>query len=82
MLLARLALAGRLQGHGAGGALLADAAERACIAARSVGAKFLVVDALHEKAATFYEHYGFKRIPETLRRLQKMSAIAAAISKA
>ena len=41
-----------------------------------------MVDALHEKAATFYEHYGFARIPETLRLLQKMSAIAEAVNNA
>jgi hypothetical protein len=47
-----------------------------------VGAKFLVVDALHERAATFYGHHGFKRIPETLRLVQRMSAIAKAIDSA
>jgi len=64
------------------GALLADAAERACVAAQNVGAKFLVVDALHERAAAFYEHHGFTRIPETLRLLQKISAIAKALDGA
>jgi len=82
VLLARLALASRMQGHGLGGALLADAAERACIASANVGARFLVVDALDENAATFYEHHGFKRVPRTLRLLQKISAIAAAMGNA
>jgi len=82
VLLARLALSSRMQGHGLGAALLADAAERACLAARNVGAKFLVVDALHERAATFYEHHGFRRIPETMRLLQKMSVIAKALADA
>jgi len=71
-----------MQGHGLGAALLADAAERACLASRNVGAKFLVVDALHERAATFYEHHGFRRIPETMRLLQKMSVIAKALAAA
>ena len=82
VLLARLAITERMQGSGSGGALLADAVERAYLAARNVGARFLVVDALHEKAAAFYEHYGFKRIPDTLRLVQKMSAIGTALSKA
>lgn len=82
MLLARLALAKHSQGQGLGGALLADAAERAALASQNVGAKFLVVDALHERAASFYQRYGFRRIPETLRLLQKMSAISAAVSNA
>jgi len=82
VLLARLALSARLQGHGLGAALLADAAERACLASRNVGAKFLVVDALHERAASFYEYHGFSRIPQTLRLLQKMSAIAKALGDA
>lgn len=82
VLLARLALVSRAQGHGSGGALLADAAERACVAAENVGAKFLVVDALHEKAAGFYEHYGFRRVPRTLRLLQRISDIASAVRQA
>jgi GNAT superfamily N-acetyltransferase len=82
VLLAKLALDRRLHGQGLGGALLGDASERACMAARNVGAKFLVVDALHERTAAFYEHHGFKRIPATLRLLQKMSAIAKAIDDA
>lgn len=82
VLLARLALSSRMHGQGLGGALLADAAERAWLASRNVGARFLVVDALHEPAATFYAHHGFTRIPESLRLLQKMSAIAAAVDKA
>jgi len=82
VLLAKLALAKQAHGQGLGGALLADAAERACVAAQNVGAKFLVVDALHERAAAFYEHHGFTRIPETLRLLQKISAIAKALDGA
>jgi GNAT superfamily N-acetyltransferase len=80
VLLARLALDKKTQGHGLGGALLADALERAALAARNVGARFAVVDALHEKACSFYLHYGFKRIPETLRLVQKMSSIEASLA--
>jgi GNAT superfamily N-acetyltransferase len=82
VLLARLALDLSVQGQGSGGALLADALERTLISAANVGARFVVVDALHEDAAAFYEHYGFRRIPDTLRLIQKMSTIAASIDQA
>jgi GNAT superfamily N-acetyltransferase len=80
VLLARLALDKTAHGQGLGGALLADALERAALAARSVGARFAVVDALHEQACTFYEHHGFKRIPDALRLVQKMSSIEASLA--
>lgn len=79
VLLARLALDRGLQGTGAGGALLADALGRIVVATKTVAARFVVVDALHEGAAGFYEHHGFRRIPGTLRLVQKVSDIAAAI---
>ena len=79
VLLARLALDQAQHGAGAGGALLVDALERIVIATQTVAARFVVVDALHEHAATFYEHHGFRRIPGTLRLVQKVSDIAAAI---
>lgn len=81
VLLARLALDRSLQGTGAGGALLADALGRIVDATRTVAARFVVVDALHERSAGFYEHHGFRRIPGTLRLVQKVSDIAAAIDE-
>jgi hypothetical protein len=80
VLLARLALDQSRHGAGAGGALLADALGRIVVATQTVAARFVVVDALHEHAATFYEHYGFRRISDTLRLVQKLSDIAAAIA--
>jgi GNAT superfamily N-acetyltransferase len=79
VLLARLALDQSLQGQGLGGVLLADALERIVVATQTVAARIVVVDALHERAATFYENYGFKRIPGTLRLVQKVSDVAAAL---
>lgn len=79
VLIARLVLYQAYQGRGAGGALLADALGRIVIATQTVAARFVVVDALHEQGATFYEHYGFRRIPETLRLVAKVSDIAASI---
>jgi hypothetical protein len=66
---------------GLGDALLADALERSVLATRNLGARFVVVDALHERAATFYVHYGFKRIPGTSRLVQKMSSIEASLAE-
>lgn len=67
VLLGKLALDVSVQGKGEGGVLLADALTRAYIATTAVAARFVVVDALHDKAASFYEHYGFRRIPEPRR---------------
>ncbi len=41
--------------------------------------RLVVVDAIDEAASLFYEHYGFRRIPDTGRLVQKMSAIGAAL---
>lgn len=80
VLLARLAVDRSTQGRGIGGAVLADAMSRVLEATNIVAARFVVVDALHERGATFYEHHGFTRIPETLRLIQKVSDIAAALT--
>jgi GNAT superfamily N-acetyltransferase len=79
LLLARLALDQSLHGQGLGGALLAEALGRVLAATETVAARFVVVDAIDEDAARFYEHHGFKSIPGTLRLVQKVSDIAAAI---
>lgn len=79
-LLARLALDRSLGGQGLGGALLAEALGRVIAATETVAARFVVVDAIDERAASFYEHHGFHPIPETRRLVQKVSDIAAALS--
>lgn len=59
----RLAVHRCFQGEGLGGALLADAIERA---ARSEIAAFsLLVDAKDESAAAFYRHHGFIALPDS-----------------
>ncbi len=80
VLLARLAVDRGAQGQGLGGAVLAEALGRIVEATGIVAARFVVVDALHEHAAAFYEHHGFTRIPGTLRLIQKISDIAAALT--
>jgi GNAT superfamily N-acetyltransferase len=81
VLLARLALDKTLHGQGLG-ALLADALTRIVAATSVVAARFVVVDAIDEPAASFYERHGFRRIPATDRLIQKISDIAAALDQA
>lgn len=80
VLIAKLALDRRLHGRGNGSALLADALGRVVEAARTVAARFVVVDALHPEAAAFYEHHGFVQVPGSLRLIQKINDIAAALA--
>lgn len=58
--------------------LLADALSRIVDATRTVGARFVVVDALHERATLFYERLGFHRLPDSLLLVQKVADIQAA----
>lgn len=58
----RLAVDQAFKGQGLGGALLADALDRA---ARSEIAAFaMMVDAKDEEAAAFYRHHGFMALPD------------------
>lgn len=75
--LGRLALDRRLQGHGLGERLLIDALDRVTRVSTEVAFRFVVVDAIDESAATFYERYGFTRIPGQLRLFRKISDIIA-----
>jgi GNAT superfamily N-acetyltransferase len=79
VLLARLALDKALHGQGLGGELLADALSRIVVATRVVAARFVVVDAIDEAAHGFYEHHGFRPIPNSMRLVQKVGDIAAAL---
>ena len=63
VLLGKLAVDASAQGRGLGGRVLAEAITRVVALAEQVGFRYLIVDALHERAAAFYEHYGFKRVP-------------------
>jgi len=77
VILARLALHKTLQGGGLGGRLLVHALSTALESSRSVAARLVVVDALDEEAAHFYEKYGFIRVPGNMRLVRKMSDIEA-----
>ncbi|MEC5218679.1 ribosomal protein S18 acetylase RimI-like enzyme [Actimicrobium sp. GrIS 1.19] len=63
----RLAVDQNFKGQGLGGALLADALDRAANA--EIAAYALVVDAKDESAASFYRHHGFIALPDSTRTL-------------
>ena len=63
MVLARLAVDRRAQGIKLGGALLQDAVNRAVTVAQNMGVRALLVHALHERAKSFYEYFGFQPSP-------------------
>lgn len=63
----RLAVDQAFKGQGLGGALLADALNRA--ARSEIAAYALMVDAKDDAAAAFYLHHGFIALPESPRTL-------------
>lgn len=77
-LVGKLALRQDLRGVGLGALLLADALDRLVDASRIVGARLVVVDALSEPVALWYESLGFRRMPGSLLLVQKVDDIAAA----
>lgn len=80
VLLARLAVDRTEQGSGLGGALLAEALRKAVAAGDAAAARLVVVDAIDENAARFYERFGFVRAPEhPLRLYRRMKDIARSV---
>lgn len=75
-LIGRLAVAQGRQGEGLGTLLLADALRRAYASAAVVGSPMVVVDAIGEQAAAFYEATGFIRLPNSLRLILPTATIA------
>ena len=64
-LLGRLAVDSRFARQGVGSHLLLNALRRVLRTTESgIGVKAVVVDALHARAASFYEKFGFQRIEE------------------
>ncbi|MDD2893218.1 MAG: GNAT family N-acetyltransferase [Halothiobacillaceae bacterium] len=59
----RLAVDESFKGQGLGGALLADALDRA--ARSEIAAYALMVDAKDERAVAFYRHHGFIALPDS-----------------
>lgn len=77
-LLARLAVAESSQGSGNGGRLLVEALRTTLEAIRVGGGRVIVVDAIDDRAHSFYEHFGFKPTPEPRGRLVMKASTAAA----
>jgi GNAT superfamily N-acetyltransferase len=79
LVLARLAVDQQAQGIKLGAALLQDAVNRAQGVAQNAGVRALLVQALHERARQFYEHYGFQ--PSPLHALTLMLRLGGSIAK-
>lgn len=77
-LLARLAIRRDLQGEGRGGELLVLALERILEAIAIAGGRIIVVDALDDRAAAFYRHFGFAAAALGADRLVMKASRAAA----
>ena len=69
VLLGRLAVAVNAQGQGIGAHLLVDALRRTVRVASEVGISAILVDAKDQKAAAFYQHFGFQTLPDSPHRL-------------
>ncbi|WP_083269082.1 GNAT family N-acetyltransferase [Bosea vaviloviae] len=69
LLLGRLAVDRQWQGQGYGDALIVHAFKTTRAAAQQIGILGMIVDAKDEKAAGFYEGFGFRRLSGTQNRL-------------
>ena len=78
VLLARLAIARSEQGRQIGGHLLVDALRRCVRGGREFGTRAVVVDAINDDAAAFYEHFDFHQL-EDRRLWRRLSDVARAV---
>lgn len=65
LLLARLARAEHLTGHGIGSDLLIQALRSAVAVENEIGFRYVVTDAIDPAAVTFYQKFGFELLPPT-----------------
>jgi GNAT superfamily N-acetyltransferase len=80
ILLAKLAVDQRWQGQHVGTDLLVIALRTIVDAARVAGGRLVVVDAVDDAAAGFYEHHDFEPLPDRAHRLVvKLSSAAGAL---
>ena len=80
ILLAKLALSEGLHGQGLGAELLVRALGTIVAAARAVGGKLVIVDAIDDQAVAFYRHHDFEPLPDRPDRLvMKLSTAAQAL---
>ncbi|MGO4436178.1 GNAT family N-acetyltransferase [Rhizobium sp. RAF56] len=69
LLLGRLAVDLADRGRGYGDVLIVDAFRRTRLVAQQVGIMGMIVDAKDDRAAQFYERFGFQRLSGTVGRL-------------
>jgi GNAT superfamily N-acetyltransferase len=67
--LARLAVDRLHQNRGVGAILLRDALRRVALASEQLAVRAVVVHAIDERAASFYDHFGFRALSATPRTL-------------
>lgn len=75
ILVGRLAVSEARQGERFGAMLIADVVRRSYASASTIGASMMVVDAINERAAAFYEGNGIARLPDSLRLVLPMDVI-------
>lgn len=74
-LLGRLAIDEKFQGKGIGRILLIDALKRCYQISKSIGSFAVIVDPLDNDAESFYEKYGFVKLPDSGKMFLTMSTI-------
>lgn len=80
LVLGRMAVDIRYQGHRIGEHLLKDALKRALTVSGAVGARAVLVHAIDQEVVPFYAAYGFRPFPEgNLSLFLSMSEIAASL---
>lgn len=80
VLLAKLALDSTLHGQGIGAELLVNALTTIVSAARDVGGRLVIVDAIDDGARAFYERHDFHPLPGAPHRLiMRMNTAARAL---
>jgi GNAT superfamily N-acetyltransferase len=61
----RLAVDAEYQGRGIGKRLLVHALKKCLDQAKQIGGSIIIIDAKHQKAKQFYEHFGFMALVDT-----------------
>jgi GNAT superfamily N-acetyltransferase len=77
-IIGRLARSEAVRGRGVGELLVADAIKRILAADAKLAIFAIVVDAMNERAAEFYQSFGFVPLPDTPRRLFLLTSTARA----
>ena len=81
ILLGQLAVDAAYQGRGLGADLLIDAGKRSLAAAKVIGARAIIVQALDDQATRFYQRWGFRPFSdrEPLMLILRISELSATL---